>query len=505
MRLHDVERDKPVPLEVDDLSREYAQKLDREDPLGHLKGEFFIPSKADLKSKTLPGTTLNSQPPNTTNTDPCIYLCGNSLGLQPRLTSQLIQTHLSTWATKGVHGHFKPLDDSPLPTWVQADEVAAEQMAGIVGALPSEVAVMGTLTGNLHLLMSSFYRPQVGEGGRWRVIMEGKAFPSDHFAVESQIRSHNLDPSNALILINPPSPDNPLLSTSQILATITKHAPQTSLLLLPGIQYYTGQLFDMHTITAHAHSHGILVGWDLAHAVGNVELNLHDWDVDFAVWCSYKYLNAGPGAIAGLFVNERHGRVEEGRGVEGYRHRLGGWWGGDKGVRFRMENEFHPIPGALGYQLSNPSILSLTSLLSSLSLFSRATPVLLRKKSTSLTSYLHHLLTTFFPPPSSTLTIITPSNPAERGAQLSIRLKEGLLEGVMKGLEEEGVVVDERKPDVVRVAPTALYNSFGDVWGFVEVLRGVVGRVAGEVEGWRGREAVVVCGRVGREGKESRI
>ncbi|KAI9764716.1 MAG: Kynureninase (L-kynurenine hydrolase) [Geoglossum simile] len=463
MLTSEARHDKPIQF-GDDLSKEYALKLDREDPLSHFREDFVIPTKVDLKSKTLVNTsqdqTSTFPPP-----EPCIYLCGNSLGLQPRITSHLIQQHLTTWATKGVHGHFRPLSDSPLPTWVQADEVVAKQMSRIVGALPAEVAVMGTLTGNLHLLMASFYRPD--RGGRWKVIMEGKAFPSDHFAVDSQIRSHNLDPSDSLILIDPLSPTNPLLTTSQILKTITLHAPTTSLILLPGIQYYTGQLFDIPTITAHAHSYGIIVGWDLAHAAGNVELSLHDWDVDFAVWCNYKYLNAGPGAIGGLFVHERHGSVVEGEG--GYRPRLGGWWGGDKKVRFKMENEFHPIPGAAGYQISNPSIIDLTSVLSSLTIFTRATPQALRKKSILLTSYLEHLLLTRMPSPHP-FKIITPSSPSERGAQLSIRLSPGLLGRVMQELEEAGVAVDERQPDVVRVAPAPLYNSFEDVWEFVRVF-----------------------------------
>ncbi|KAI9786194.1 MAG: Kynureninase (L-kynurenine hydrolase) [Geoglossum umbratile] len=434
---------KPIQFE-DDLSKGYALELDKGDPLRCFREEFVIPTKADLKSKTLAGTSQDqtSSSSSSSSSEPCIYLCGNSLGLQPRLTSHLIQQHLTTWATKGVHGHFKPLADSPLPTWVQADEVAAEQMSQIVGALPSEVAVMGTLTGNLHLLMGSFYRPD--RGGRWKVIMEGKAFPSDHFAVESQIRSHNLDPSDSLILINPSSPAHPLLTTSEILTAITLHAPTTSLLLLPGIQYYTGQLFDIPTITAHAHSYGIIVGWDLAHAAGNVELSLHDWDVDFAVWCNYKYLNAGPGSI-----------------------------------------EFHPIPGAAGYQLSNPSILDLTSVLSSLTLFTRATPHALRKKSILLTSYAEHLLLACIPAPRP-FKIITPSSPAERGAQLSIRLSPGLLGCVMQELEAAGVVVDERQPDVVRVAPAPLYNSFADVWEFVRVFRGAVARAVEEVRGRKG-------------------
>jgi kynureninase len=272
----------------------------------------------------------------------------------------MIRNHLDTWAMKGVHGHFDSLDDSSLPSWTQADDVAAEAMAPIVGALPSEVAVMGTLTANLHLLMCSFYLPTKE---RPKIIMESKAFPSDHvslryvirlfvhesrpqmliwdflqFAVESQIRMHNLDPADAMILLEPKGPLNPLLTTEQILSVIDTHASTTALLLLPGIQYYTGQLFDIPMITAYAKAKGIVVGWDLAHAAGNVELKLHDWDVDFAAWCNYKYLNSGPGAIAGLFVHEKHGQVDRSKGDKGYRPRLSGWWGGDKSVRFQMDN-----------------------------------------------------------------------------------------------------------------------------------------------------------------------
>lgn len=342
------------------------------------------------------------------------------------------------------------------------------------------------------------------------------------------------------------STSTPILTTESILSTIDQHASSTALILLPGIQYYTGQYFDIPTITAHAHSKGINIGWDLAHAVGNVELKLHDWDVDFAVWCNYKYINAGPGTIGGLFVHERHGRIdaaEDGAGFKGgYRPRLTGWWGGDKSIRFRMDNsmlelldpfrifitgfsnlwtkqtEFVPIPGAQGFQLSNPSIIDLTALYSSLSIFNRATMHALRMKSIRLTAYLEHLLYIDSQPsaPSSSnlddhpagFTIITPSDPSSRGAQLSIKLSPGLLGNVMKHLEEKGVVVDERKPDVVRVAPAPLYNSFEDVWVFARVFREAIERArikreeegAGEGDGdGDGKGGVMVDG--GREEK----
>ncbi|KAI9791026.1 MAG: Kynureninase (L-kynurenine hydrolase) [Piccolia ochrophora] len=455
-------------------SRDYAERLDAEDQLKHFRREFLIPSKADLKRKTLPQRDPSD---DDSSSEPSIYLCGNSLGLQPRSTASFIQAHLSAWATKGVYGHFTPHSDSPLSPFLTADEAAVASMAELVGALPGEVAITGTLTNNLHLLMSSFYRPTKD---RHKLIIEGRAFPSDHYAAESQIRHHSLSPSASLITIVAPPASVPILSTSHILSTITEHASTTALLLLPGVQYYTGQFLDIATITAHAHGHGILVGWDLAHAAGNVPLRLHEWDVDFAVWCTYKYLNAGPGAIGAMFVHERHGVVGDDKdGEPGYRPRLSGWWGHEKGTRFRMDNAFLPTPGAAGYQLSNPSALDLASLTSSLTIFSRATLPALRRKSILLTSYLEFLLLN--PPPGTTqhsrlpYTIITPSSPTERGAQLSIRLDApASLEHVMRALEEVGVVVDERRPDVVRVAPAPLWNTFREVWEFARVWREIM-------------------------------
>ncbi|KAI9820270.1 MAG: Kynureninase 1 [Pycnora praestabilis] len=405
--------------------------------------------------------------------DPCIYLCGNSLGLQPRRTSDRIRAHLGAWATKGVLGHFTSHDDSPLPPFINVDEVAAERMAKIVGAAPSEVAVMDTLTVNLHILMASFYHPNKD---RWKIIIEGKAFPSDHYAVESQICHHKLDPAQSMVFIEPQSSDDSIMSTEHVLSVIDKHASTTALILLPGVQFYTGQYFDIPTITAHAHSKGILIGWDLAHAVGNVDVRLHDWEVDFAAWCNYKYMNSGPGAIGGLFVHEVHGKVDmelERRGKEGFRPRLSGWWGGDKATRFKMDNKFVPIPGAAGYQISNPSALDLTSVIASLEVFDKTSMSAIRKKSLHLTGYLEHLLLEHSQdssPDRRSFTIITPSNPNERGAQLSVKLHSGILEAVMARLESKGVVLDERKPDVIRVAPAPLYNTFSEVWEFVQIF-----------------------------------
>lgn len=345
---------------------------------------------------------------------------------------------------------------------------------------------METLTANLHFLMSAFYQPKIN--GRHKIIIESKAFPSDHvratssplcllyqtqtnkcqYAVESQILHHNLSPSTSMITIEPLSLSNPTIPTSHILSIISQHASTTAILLLPGIQFYTGQLLDIRTITNAARDAGIFVIWDLAHAVGNVPLHLHDWGVDAAAWCSYKYLNAGPGCIGGLFINERYSQVELKEDCKEYTHRLSGWWGSDKDNRFAMENRFAPIPGAAGFQLSNPSILDITSLNASLEVFEMAGGMQpLRAKSVKLTAYLEALLLNMSDYKQRSFEIITPKDKEQRGAQLSLKLQEGLLDVVLKELEDRGVVVDERKPDVIRVAPAPLYNSFEDVWEFV--------------------------------------
>ncbi|MCJ1463697.1 Kynureninase (L-kynurenine hydrolase) [Pseudocyphellaria aurata] len=455
-----------------DYSRAHAESLDEQDSLKHLRREFIIPTKQDLKSRTLAKSSSGSDQ----KCEPCIYFCGNSLGLQPRRTAERISSHLSAWATKGVTGHFTAHDDCVLPEFLTIDDVAAEKMAPLVGALKSEVAVMETLTANLHLLMASFYRPTKN---KYKIILEGKAFPSDHYAVESQIRHNNFDPMDAMILIEPTDPKYPIISTSHILSTIDEHADSTALILLPGIQYYTGQYLDMKKITAHAHTHGLIIGWDLAHAVGNVDVQLHEWGVDFAAWCNYKYVNSGPGAVAGLFVHEKHGKVDKaaiGYNEGGFRPRLSGWWGGDKATKFEMGNRFIPLPGAAGFQLGNPSVLAVTALLASLEIFDLTSMSAIRAKSVALTKYLEDLLQE----PSSAnaekddtkpFKIITPSSPSERGAQLSVQLNPGLLEGVLKLLEDAGAVVDERKPDVIRVAPAPVYNTFSEVWDFVRIFR----------------------------------
>lgn len=413
---------------------------------------FNIPTKGDLRRKTISQTSNNSKRPD--DDEPSIYLCGNSLGLQPTLTQKYMQQYLSTWATKGVFGHFTEINDSNLAPWLHVDDSVQADMATIVGAQTNEVAVMQTLTANLHLMMASFYRPTKD---RYKIILEGKAFPSDHYAVESQIRHHGLDPKDAMVLINP-DPTTSLISTEQILSTIDTHASSAALVLLPGIQFYTGQFFDIRTITAHAHAHNIPIGWDLAHAVGNVPLSLHDWDADFAVWCTYKYLNCGPGSIGGCFVHERNFS----------KPRLSGWWGSRKSNRFAMSNEFEPIEGAGGWQLSNPSVADMTAVRASLDVFGRTSMAELRERSLRLTGRLEKGLDEC--EARDLFSIITPREPKERGAQLSVQLKPGLLEPVLQRLEEQGVVIDERKPDVIRVAPAPLYNTEEDVEAFVRIF-----------------------------------
>lgn len=436
--------------------------------------------------------------------DDAIYFCGNSLGLQPRAVREHIHSQLETWSSVGVYGHFRTMESSPLASWQDMAEDCAAKSAAMVGASKDEVVIMNSLTTNIHMMMASFYTPTKE---RHKIILEWKPFPSDtvslpvafprnpmalsasdtlQYAISSQIRWHGFDPATSMVEVvpdvDPASPKAQYISTASILRIIDEHASSTALILLPGLQYYSGQLFDMPTITAHARKHGITVGWDLAHAAGNVPLQLHDWDVDFAVWCTYKYINAGPGAIAGAFVHERHGSVAQrqkealnGTGelrVEEfeYRPRLSGWYGGDKSVRFNMDKTFQPTPGASGYQCSNPSALDLSALGGALSVFQKTSIDQLREKSLVLTAYAEHLLDGIATQRPGSFEVITPRNPAERGAQLSVLLGDGLLETVGARLKEAGVVCDQRKPDVIRVAPVPMYNTFEDVWRYMDVL-----------------------------------
>jgi len=479
----------PAGFPEDANSLAFAQKLDSQDSLSHLRDEFIIPTKASLKKKALDGS-IPGEPHAATNgtngtnghavsdsQEQGIYFVGNSLGAQPKAVRRYIDAQLETWASIGVAGHFSPMSNSPLTSWQDLAEDCAKKSADLVGSSPHEIVVMNTLTANLHMMMASFYKPTEK---RHKIILEWKPFPSDHYAIESQIKWHGLDPEKSMVKIEPD--ENLLIPTEKILATIDEHAEETALILLPGIQYYSGQLFDIPRITAHAKAKGIVVGWDLAHAAGNVELKLHDWDVDFACWCTYKYINAGPGSIAGVFVHDRYGAVEWPQGPDGrpsYRPRLMGWYGGDKSVRFNMDNKFVPTPGAGGYQVSNPSAIDLASLSGALSVFNKTSMKELRSKALVITAYAEHLLDGISAASSSSgpqpFKIITPRDPAQRGTQLSVLLAEGLLEKVSAALEENGVSCDKRKPDVIRVAPVPLYSRFEDVWRFMQILRGALG------------------------------
>lgn len=414
------------------LDFSHAAELDALDPLRDLRCEFHVPVRRDGS--------------------PAIYLCGHSLGLQPKAAASIVAQELERWAEDGVEAHFR----SERP-WVSYHERLAPGLARLAGAQPTEVVAMNSLTVNLHLMLASFYRPQ---GKRTKILIERRAFPSDRYAVASQLRWHGIDPQSGLIEIGSLD-EHGALVTDEICTAIERHAEELALVLLPGVQYLTGQLLDMRTITACAHHQGCLAGFDLAHAIGNVPLHLHAWGADFAVWCSYKYLNAGPGAIGGCFVHARHGEDKR-------LPRLCGWWGHDKAERFAMPPEFHPISGAEGWQVSNPPILSAAPLLASLELFERAGIDALHRKSQQLSAYMEQLLRATA---EDLAEVLTPPAP-HRGCQLSIRLRREPREAraVHEQLVASGVICDWRQPDVIRVAPVPLYNTFTDVAAFVEAL-----------------------------------
>ena len=446
---------------------EHAKSLDDACPLKRFRNEYIIPSKANLKVQDAADLEIPADA-----SDPGIYFCGNSLGLQPKRTAEYITAQLNTWSHLNVHGHFRSVKNSPLKPWQELCDQASTLSAPIVGASPSEVSMQATLTVNLHLLMASFYRPTAK---RNKILMEYHAFPSDHYAVESQVELHGYSPKESVILLSPAEGEH-VLTTERILATIDEHVDEIALVLLPGIQYYTGQLLDIRTITAHARSKNLIIGWDLAHAAGNVPLKLHEWDVDFAAWCTYKYMNSGPGGMGGLFVHDRHGAVtkDEKTGELTFRHRLTGWYAGDRSCRFNMDNKFVPIEGAKGFQISNPSAIDLASLIASLSVFAETSIEDLREKSLKITAYAEHLLLSNTPivDGQPAYQIITPCDPLQRGAQLSVLFnKDGLLEKVGEKMEEEGVVADQRKPNVCRVAPVPMYNSYEEVWKIVRIIK----------------------------------
>jgi kynureninase len=417
-------------MTLDEL-RTHATELDRADPLASYRDRFHIPRHTDDSEAA--------------------YLCGNSLGLAPHGVRQRVDTELMAWETLGVEGHFK--QERP---WVSFHELFAEHLAKIVGAKPYEVVAMNTLTVNLHLMLTSFYRPHTN---RFKVLVGHAAFPSDRYAIASQIALRGFAPNDALIVANPRAGEH-TLRTEDIVALIEEHRTSLALVLMDGVNYYTGEVLDILAITEAAQAHGIIVGFDLAHAAGNVPLALHDWGTDFAVWCNYKYLNGGPGCVAGCFIHEKHGFSRNPL------PRLAGWWGHDKHTRFAMGPDFEPIPGAEGWQISNPPLFSLAALLPSLEIFSEVGMPRLRAKSEALTCLLDHALRALF---AEWIEVITPSDPARRGCQLSIRVKHDAKK-VFVTLIANGVICDWREPDVIRLAPVPLYNRFADVWRCVEVL-----------------------------------
>jgi kynureninase len=416
---------------------DFAADMDHADPLAAYRDAFLLPRRPDGQ--------------------PVIYFCGHSLGLQPRALRPLLEQELDDWGRLGVEAHFK--GTTP---WYSYHEVFRETGARLVGARPGEVVMMNSLTVNLHLMLITFFRPRPG---RCKILIDEPAFPSDLYAVKSQLQLHGLDPADALLTVRP-RPGEDTIRPEDLEALLEQQGREIALVLLSGVNYFTGQCFDLAAVTAAAHRQGCVAGFDLAHAAANVPLRLHDDDVDFAVWCSYKYLNSGPGAVAGCFVHERHGH-------DLTLPRLAGWWGNDPATRFQMQRQtdFVPRPGADGWQLSNPPILAMVPLRASLGLFDEAGMPRLRAKSERLTAFLLGLLDGL---PPGLVEVITPREPARRGCQVSLRVRQRLPE-VLQALESAGVVCDFREPDVIRVAPVPLYNTFEEVHTFARVLADAVG------------------------------
>ena len=411
-------------------TEKFSLDLDENDELKHYRNEFNIPLQK--------------------NGEEHVYLCGNSLGLQSKRTKSFINQELEDWATFGVEGHFHAKNP-----WMPYHEFLTESYSKIVGSKQSEVVAMNTLTVNLHLMMVSFYRPTEESH---KIIIEADAFPSDIYAVESQIKYHGYSVNNSLIKLTPRDGESSI-RIEDIAEIIDREGNEIALIMLGGVNYYTGQVFDFETITKLGQNKGIIVGFDLAHAAGNINLELHNWGVDFAVWCSYKYLNSGPGSVAAAFVHEKHHNSDL--------PRFAGWWGHNKENRFKMPDKFNAIKSAEGWQLSNPPILSLAAIRASLSIFDEVGMEKLVVKSKKLTDYLLFLLNTI---ETDRIEIITPE---ERGCQISIRVKNGNKE-LFDKITEKGVIADWRAPDVIRVAPVPLYNSFSDVFNFYNILKSVI-------------------------------
>ena len=413
--------------------RQFAEQLDREDPLASYRDRFHIPRQKNGKEY--------------------LYFTGNSLGLQPKTTRAFVEQELEDWANLGVEGHFHAKNP-----WMPYHGFLTDTTARLVGAKPHEVVVMNSLTVNLHLLMVSFYRPTAD---RYKIVIEADAFPSDKYAVKSQLRYHGYDPEEALIQLRSQSGD-PVIPTEEILELIEREGDQIALIMIGGVNYYTGQAFEMDKITQAGHAKGCTVGFDLAHGAGNLHLKLHEWGPDFACWCSYKYLNSGPGGLSGIFVHERHAKRND-------LPRFQGWWGHNQDNRFKMPDNFEAMYGAEAWQLSNPPILPLAALRASMEIFDEVGMLALREKSEKLTGYFHYLLGELNR--DQNVRVITPSDPKHRGCQLSLQTRENG-RAIFDRLTERGVIADWREPDVIRVAPVPLYNTFVDVWEFVQLLTG---------------------------------
>lgn len=409
----------------------YAAQMDAKDTLGVFRNRFHIPLH---------------------HSEPVAYFCGNSLGLVPRATADAVQDELEDWKNLGVEGHFharKP--------WFSYHRLLTDSLARLTGAKPHEVVAMNSLTANLHLLMTSLYRPTAD---RYRIVIAGNEFPSDRYAVESQVRLHGHDPEQAMIEVAP-DPGTYEISTQRLEEAIAQHGESVALVLISGVHFFTGQFFDIPAVVRAAKSVGAVIGVDLAHAIGNVELHLHDWDVDFAVWCSYKYLNSGPGGVGGAFVHERYAARPD-------LPRLAGWWGNEESTRFMLQHGFEPTYGADGWQLSNAPVLSMAAHRAALDIFDEAGMAAISVKRTALTGFLETLVNAVFAQyPIGAC--ITPRDPAQRGAQLSLRFEHHGRE-VYEKLLQHGVIVDWRTPNVIRVAPAPLYVSFADVARFYDVF-----------------------------------
>ena len=415
-------------------SLDFAKQLDQEDPISYLRNEFHIPRDKNGKE--------------------WLYFTGNSLGLQPKITSKYIEQELDDWANFGVEGHFEAKNP-----WLSYHELLTDTMAKVVGAKPIEVVVMNTLTTNLHLLMVSFYQPSKT---KYKIIIESDAFPSDRYAVQSQLSFHGFDPEEALIEWKPKE-GKELLELEDLKSILDSQGDEVALLLIGGVNYYTGQYLDIKKIAELGHAKKCMVGIDLAHGAGNIQLNLHDSSIDFAAWCTYKYLNSGPGSLSGLFVHEKHAQRKD-------LPRFAGWWNHNKETRFNMRQPFDVMSGAEGWQLSNPPILSMAAIKASLDIFEKVGMDALVKKSKKLTGFFEYLVNEIA---SDTIKIITPTNPNERGCQLSLQVKNAD-KNLHKKLTENNIITDWREPDVIRCAPVPMYTSFEDVYHMVTILESLL-------------------------------